>query len=230
MKTLVRSVFLIMMLTAASSVQATAVEELFGATTIDNLRDVRRLLQDRVVDPKALDPHGETVLIVAIRNDATRVIDYLLADKATELDATNVSGETAMMIAAYRNQKDTVEKLIARGAEVNRGGWTALHYAASVDARDIVALLLEHAAYVDAESPNKTTPLMMAARGNFGELCHQLVDAGADPTPVNERDRTASDFAKQAGNLELSQWLDTQVVAWRAKYGASPSRQPPGRH
>jgi ankyrin repeat protein len=200
---------------------------LFGAASIDNLRDVRRLIQDRVVDPKVLDPRGDTLLIVAIRNDAARVIDYLIADKSTDIEAVNVSNETALMLAAYRNRKDTVEKLIARGAEVNRPGWTALHYAASVDARPIVSLLLEHAAYIDAQSPNKTTPLMMAARGNFDELCHQLIDAGADPTPVNERDRTASDFAKQAGNLPLSQWLDTQVVAWRAKYGSSTSRPAP---
>ena len=99
-----------------------------------------------------------------------------------------------------------------------------MHYAASVDARDIVALLLDHAAYIDAESPNRTTPLMMAARSGFDQLAHQLVDAGADPTPVNQRDLTAADFARRAKSMELARWLDARAVAWREKYGPATSR------
>jgi hypothetical protein len=183
---------------------------------------VRKLLAAGA-DAKGVDEHGDTLLIAAIRSDAPKVVDFLLADKNTDVEAVNVSDETALMIAAYRKQKDLVAKLIGRGAEVNRKDrkWTALHYAASVDAQDIVALLLDESAYVDAGSPNLTTPLMMAARGGFDDVCHQLVDGGADPTPVNERDLTASDFAKRAGNQPLADWLAGQADAWRAKYGLS---------
>lgn len=203
---------------------ATTVDDLFTAASIDNLRDVRRIVQAHVVDAKATDVRGDTLLIVAIRSDATHVADWLIAEPSTDLEATNGASETALMVAAYRNRKDVVERLLARDAEVNRTGWTALHYAASVDARDIVALLLDHAAYIDAESPNKTTPLMMAARGGFDQLAHQLIDAGADPTPVNERDLTAADFARRAKSMELAQWLDARVVAWREKYGQGSTR------
>ncbi len=208
----------------ASVACAATTDDLFDAASIDNLHDVQRLIQNRVIDPKALDARGDTLLIAAIRNDAARVTDYLIGTSSIDVDATNVSSETAMMIAAYRNKKDVVDQLIARGAEVNRTGWTALHYAASVDARDIVGLLLEHAAYIDAESPNKTTPLMMAARGGYEALCHQLIEAGADPTSINERDLTAADFARRASSVELGQWLDGQAVVWRAKYRTSSSR------
>jgi len=198
---------------------AATVDDLFTAASIDNLRDVRRIVQGRVVDPTATDARGDTVLIAAIRNDSTQVVDWLIAEKSTGIEATNAANETALMIAAYRNKKAIVEKLLARDAEVNRTGWTALHYAASVDARDIVALLLDHAAYIDAESPNKTTPLMMAARGGFEQLAHQLIEAGADPTPINERDLTAADFARRAKSVELATWLDGQALAWCEKYG-----------
>lgn len=215
---------------ATAAHAATTVDDLFGAAAIDNLRDVRRIVEDGALDTKTLDAHGDTLLIAAIRSDASRVTDFLIARESTDVDATNVSNETAMMIAAYRNKKDVVEKLIARGAEVNRTGWTALHYAASVDARDIVALLLEHAAYIDAESPNRTTPLMMAARGDFAELVRQLIAAGADPTPVNERDLSAAGFARRANDGALADWLDAQSAAWRAKYGTSSSpRSSPAR-
>ena len=100
---------------------------------------MRRILDSNTIDRKALDARGDTLLIAAIRNDAVRVASLLVADDATDVEATNAAGETAMMMAAYRNQQAVVQQLVERGAEVNRRGWTALHYAASVDARPIVA-------------------------------------------------------------------------------------------
>ena len=220
----------VLALVAAATLGAATVDDLFTAASIDNLRTVRRLLDEKAVDPKALDPRGDTLLIAAIRNDATRVAEYLIAEQGTDLEATNAVGESALMIAAYRKRKDLVERLIARDAEVNRTGWTALHYAASVDAADIVALLLEHAAYIDAESPNRTTPLMMAARGGFDAVCRLLVEAGADPTPINERDLAAADFARRGGHVELAAWLDAQSATWRAKYPSSSSTRAAPTH
>ncbi len=203
-------------------VAASSVDDLFGAVAIDNLRDVRRLIQDGIVDPNATDAKGDTVLIAAIRNDAHRVTEYLIASKKVDIELPDAAQETALMIAAWRNQKDAVEKLIARGAEVNRTGWTALHYAASIGSIEIVKLLLEHSAYIDAESPNKTTPLMMAARGDHADVCRLLIDEGADPTLVNERDLTAADFATRVGDAENAQWLREREDAWRAKYRSGP--------
>ena len=213
---------------ASTPAYAEPLDDAFRAVSIDNLRDVRRLVQEHAVDGKSLGPRGDTLLIAAIRDDAVRVTDFLIADRSTDLDATNVSGESALMIAAYLKKKEVVDKLVAR-AEVNRQGWTALHYAASVGARDIVGVLLEHSAYVDAESPNRTTPLMMAARGNYGDVCRLLIDAGADPTPVNQGDLAAADYARRADNGELGQWLDAQVTAWRAKYGTTAGGSAPTR-
>jgi uncharacterized protein len=221
-----RAAAFLMVVAVGSASAATPEVELFRAVAVDNVGAVQRQLAAGF-DHGTVDPRGDTLLIVAIRNDASRVAELLIADPKTNLEATNAAGETALMMAAYRKRRDLVEKLIDRDAEVNRTGWTALHYAASVDARDVVAVLLDHAAYIDAESPNKTTPLMMAARGGFGDLCRQLIDAGADPTPVNERDLTASDFAKRADDQPLADWLAERAVAWRAKYGVPAARPSP---
>jgi ankyrin repeat protein len=227
MTAVLRIVLLTLALAVAFDAHATPTDDLFKAASIDDLRDARRLLSDGVVDRAAVDARGDTLLIVAIRNDAAKVVDYLLADPATDLEATDAANETALMIAAFRDRPDIVGKLLARGAQVNRVGWTALHYAASVDARPIVAALLDRSAYIDAASPNRTTPLMMAARGGFDALCRQLIDAGADPTLINERDLTAADFARRANAPALADWLAAQAVAWRAKYGPMPSRSIP---
>ena len=209
---------LVGVLLLASVANAAPRDELSNAVSIDNLRDTSRLVEQGV-DANALDARGDTALIAAIRNDAKRVIDYLIASPKVDLDRTNASLETAMMIAAFRNRPEVVAKLVERGAQVNRRGWTALHYAAAAGDTESVKVLLEHYAYIDAESPNKTTPLMMAARGNHSEIAHLLIDEGADPTPINERDLAAADFARRAGDADLARWLDQQAVAWRAKYG-----------
>lgn len=206
---------------------AATLDDLFKAASIDNLRDVRRLIQDGVVDPNAVDARGDTLLIAAIRNDADRVADYLIGSKKVSLDATNSAQETALMLAAYRNKKDLVDKLIAHDAPVNRPGWTALHYAASVGNVDIIRALLQRSATIDALSPNRTTPLMMAARGNHADASRFLVAQGADPSLTNDSELAAADFAFRNNDPELGKWLNEQAVAWRAKGDSGVVRRRP---
>ena len=82
-----------------------------------------------------------------------------------------------------------MKALIARGADVNKTGWAPLHYAASAGTPQhtaIIALLLENHAYIDATSPNGTTPLMMAAHYGSNDAVQLLLDEGADPTLKNQ--------------------------------------------
>jgi ankyrin repeat protein len=58
-------------------------------------------------------------------------------------------------------------------------------------------LLLEHHAYIDASSPNGTTPLMMAAFYGTPSAVKLLLEAGADPLLKNEQSLTAIDFAQR---------------------------------
>jgi uncharacterized protein len=58
--------------------------------------------------------------------------------------------------------------------------------------------LLDQNAYIDAESPNGTTPLMMAAHYGTPEAVKLLLEAGADPSLKNQLGLTAIDFANRA--------------------------------
>ncbi|PKO35981.1 MAG: hypothetical protein CVU33_20800, partial [Betaproteobacteria bacterium HGW-Betaproteobacteria-6] len=93
-------------------------------------------------------------------------------------------------------------RLIALDADVNKPGWAPLHYAATHGHLDVMRLLLENHAYIDAESPNGSTPLMMAAGYGTPEAVKLLLEEGADPMLKNQLGLTAIDFANRASRAE----------------------------
>jgi ankyrin repeat protein len=120
------------------------------------------------------------------------------------LDARNPHDETPLMLASLRGHTELARELIARQADVNKTGWTPLHYAATRGHLDIMRMLLEAHAYIDAESPNGTTPLMMAAHYGTPQAVRLLLDEGADPTLKNQLGLSAIDFAQRANRADVT--------------------------
>lgn len=175
-------------------------------------RDDAQALQGlalRGFDMNTRDESGQPPLLVAIRAEAVRAAEFLARQPQMDLDALNANGENALMLAALSGYQDLMRLLVEQGAEVNKPGWTPLHYAATYSgpaSAEMVEFLLDQNAYIDAESPNGTTPLMMAARYGENRVVRLLLDAGADPMLRNERGLTALDFASAAerrDNAEL---------------------------
>ena len=104
--------------------------------------------------------------------------------------------------------------LVQREADVNKPGWTPLHYAASAGSPQhavIISLLLENHAYIDATSPNGTTPLMMAAPYGSIEAVQLLLEEGADPTLKNQLGLTAADFALRVSRTESAEKIAAAI-------------------
>jgi len=201
-----RLIYLIV-LTGSINASAGAYEDFFRAINQDDARTVSGLLQ-RGFDPNAPDERGQVALYLALRDGSLRVATALLAHPELKVDAENTAAETPLMMAALRGNLDWTQRLLERGALVNRHGWTPLHYAASGPEPKLVALLLERGAQIEAPSPNRTTPLMMASKYGAIDSAELLLARGADPRVRNDVGLSAVDFARQAGRETLAAKLE----------------------
>jgi len=186
---------------------ASSYVDFFRSVNVDDAGTVKSLLA-RGFDPNTPDESGHVPLYLALRGESTRVLTVLLDHPGLKVDATNTADETPLMMAALRGQFESTQRLLARGAAVNRPGWTPLHYAASGPEPKVVALLLEQGALVDAPSPNRTTALMMAARYGSEDSVRLLRARGADVNARNELGLNAADFARLGGRESLTKALE----------------------
>lgn len=199
-----------------SSAFAGSYEDFFKAIQQDDERTVRSLLS-RGFDPNTRDPHGLHGLFLAVREPAPKVASALLSWTQTDVEPRTPQDESPLMIAALNGQTDLVTRLIERGADVNKAGWTPLHYASTRGHLAVMRILLEQHAYIDAESPNGTTPLMMAAHYGTPAAVQLLLEEGADPWLKNSQGMTAIDFANRVGRKDAAELIAAFVRARQPK-------------
>ena len=186
----------------------------FRAVQLDNVKAVEAML-GTVVNANQPNPvGGEPGLVLAVREDAMRVFAAFLAHPGTNLEVAAPNGNTALMMAAYKRNRPALEALLAKGARVNRPGWTALHYAAASGDDEIVRLLLARGAKIDAVSPPKSgayTPLMMAAREGHDATALLLMEKGANPRLKNGEGLTPVALAERAGKPRVAETIASAI-------------------
>ncbi|CAK7065189.1 hypothetical protein CUZ56_02212 [Saezia sanguinis] len=207
---------LVLLLLTGISSQADSRSDFLDAVKADDVSQVKTMLS-RGVDPNTKDASGQCALVLALQSDALKVADVLIADQRTDVNYLNSHDESPLMMAAIKGLLPQAQALIAREALVNKTGWTPLHYAASQNDPALIALMLENYAYIDAESPNSTTPLMMAAHYGSDAGVELLLQEGADPELKNQQGLTAYDFAKGAERAETAEII---LKAMRARQPA----------
>ena len=201
-----------------SSSQAGSYDDFFSAIVDDDDVAIQTLLT-RGFDPNTVDPTGSAGLLLAIRGSSFKVASRLLNWPGVKVEVRNAADESPLMFAALKGELVLCQVLIKKGADVNKPGWAPLHYAATNGHTDIMRLLLEENAYIDAASPNGTTPLMMAAQYSDVSSVKLLLEAGADPLLRNALGLSALDFANRASRVESANIISAFVRG----------RQPKGR-
>jgi ankyrin repeat protein len=153
-------------------------------------------------DPNFKTPNGETPLMAAARSGKVDAAKVLL-DAGANINAKEGWGEqSALMWAAAQSQAEMVKFLASKGAnlndhgkvnqwerkiiqeprpkDMNKGGFTALHYAAREGCAACVQNLLTAGADPDSEDPDRETPLLLALENMHFDTAAVLVKGGAD--------------------------------------------------
>ena len=202
-----------------SSAFAGSFEDFFSAVSRDDASTVNSLLR-RGFDPNTLDPKGQSALFLAVRESSPKVLDVLLKSPKVKAETRTAQDESPLMMAAMRGDLAVAKALIAKDADVNKTGWTPLHYAASSSQGEqlaVLQLLLDNDAYIDAASPNGSTPLMRAALYGTSASLKLLLESGADPLLKNQLGLTAIDFAQRGERKDMSELIAAGIRAKQPK-------------
>ena len=201
-------------LSAAGAATTDELTSFFRSVQLDDPGTIKKMLAAGTVSPNAVDPiSGESGLILALREGSSRVAEVLMAHPDIKLELNAPNGNTALMMAAFKHNKAAVIALLAKGAIVNRPGYTALHFSAASGDDEITKILLDHYAYIDAEAPAKYTPLMIAAREGHESTVQLLLDEGADATLQNTESLTAAQIATRADRPRIAAAIAAHLAA-----------------
>lgn len=176
-------------------------DDFFTAIKQDDASTISSLLK-RGFDANTPNSAGESGLVLALQESSLKTAAVLIDWPGTNVEQRTPQDESPLMLAALKGWSGLCRQLIDKGADVNKPGWTPLHYAATNGHLEIMSMLLDRYAYIDAASPNGTTPLMMAAHYGTSAAVKLLLEAGADPLLKNDQGLSAIDFAQSANRSD----------------------------
>ncbi|MFT3848655.1 MAG: ankyrin repeat domain-containing protein [Propionivibrio sp.] len=165
---------------------------------------------DEGLDPDFMSKPLGSGLMIAAWNGNIPMMELFVARGANPRRA-NENGEQPLQLAAWNGHLDAVKWLLGHGAVINREGnnWSALHYAVFNGHSELANYLLERGADVNARSPNRSTPLMLAARENREELAKVLLEAGADTKAMNDWGDTPLTMAMRYEHFRLGKMISS---------------------
>jgi len=160
--------------------------------------DLVKLMLSLGCDPNHRNIHQRTPIHHAARSGHLEAIDILIAAGA-DPDTRDHRNITPLFQALAHNHPTAAILLIRRGARINDVDLpfkeTPLIRAASSKSADLVRLLLEKGANLEARDHNGCTPLIHAARSGDLEVVNILLNADADIKAVDRDGRSVFEWA-----------------------------------
>jgi ankyrin repeat protein len=182
---------------------------LVGATALYAAAENERQASVAFLLAKGADPNlpgrsGVTQLAAAAFKGNDRIVEALIASRA-DPDVVDTTGKAAITYAAARGFASIVRRLIGAGVDARRAygnDLTALMWAAGhedgVGTRavlDVIPLLLEAGAPIDAADNRGRTALMIAAELGRGAIVEALLARGADRSIADKNGKRAFELA-----------------------------------
>jgi cytohesin len=192
----------------AAAAQPAATSSIFDALSSGDVGQAEAMLKKNPALANAKDEDGETPLHIAAQMGDVELVELLL-ENTKDVNTPDESGATPLHLAAGSGQKEVAELLLAKKADVNardNGDQTPLHFAVAPDPSqffsdptlgtaggavdissrlEVVKLLLDNKADVNARDGGGKTPLHIAVASGSVEMVQLLLDNKAD---VNAKD------------------------------------------
>lgn len=203
---------LLLSLQLSLPVAAASLDDLLNAAKLGDAGEVAQLVA-RGMDANSTDQYGNTLLILAAREEQPKVVAELIKQRGIKLDARNAAGDSALMLASLRGYTGIVDQLLAAGAAFDHAGWNPLLYAAFEGHKTIIEKLLAKGANPNALAPNRTTALMFAARNGHEDVVALLLKAGADLDWKNDQNETADTWAAKNRNTNIAELIQAERKA-----------------
>ncbi|HUV29895.1 MAG TPA: ankyrin repeat domain-containing protein [Acidobacteriota bacterium] len=155
-----------------------------------NLNDIARSLIDHGADIDVFDQDLESPLHDAVTAGNAEMVAYLLEQGTTTLNDTSATKHNGFV-----------------------GGWTPLHLAALHGYPEIVNLLLDQGADIEARDGVMRTPLILTVEGGHMPVVEVLAERGADINAQAMRRYTALLWAARNGFEEMVTYLVDRKAA-----------------
>ena len=199
----------------ANSQTPSQIADFTKAAKFDDLSEVKDLVKAGV-SVNTVDPYGDPMLVLAVKEKSIKVFDYLLSSPEININKANSYGETPLMMASINGDLEMVKTLVeGKKADLNKSGWNPLLYACSKGRLEVAKYLVQHGADVNSTSPNGSTPLIMAAMSGNEYVVKYLLDQGADLKIRNSLGYSAIDMAKQYDHPWIEEGLASR---WQKLY------------
>lgn len=159
-----------------------------------------------------LGSRSDLDIFEATASGRAQTVSEILGRDPGQAKAWSADGFTALHFASFFNQPAIARELVRRGADVaavsmNPMEVTPLHSAAAAHATEIVRMLVESDAPVNAKQHGGWTALHAAADNGDEEMIKILLQHGADPLAQNDDGKTPAQIAQLKGRERALQLL-----------------------
>jgi len=181
--------------------------DLYTASLIGDFATVSQLISSGIELDRKNKRGGWTPIMYAAYVGRDTIVNLLLESGADVNIGTTKMDTTALMLASDCGNESIVYFLLQQGALVNardRKGQTALFHAVEGGHVNVVKLLLDHDADIEARQfVTLLTPLMVAAIEGHAVIFNMLLEYGADLNAKSQFKETAASLANSFGNITI---------------------------